>query len=1316
MPDPFSGEPGMRLYHTGDVARFLSDGNIEFLGRADEQVKVRGYRVELGEIESVLAGHHRVRECAVVAREDVPGDKRLVAYVVGPDIGEKVGDELRSYMGERLPEYMAPSSYVVLESFPLTPSGKVDRRNLPAPEYTRDELAHEYVAPRTPAEQLLANAWAEILHLPRVGVHDNFFELGGHSLLAMRVVSRVREMFKVELPLRALFDSATVASLGEVVETESRAERGLSLAPIEPAGREGGLPLSYAQQRLWFIDQLDPGSPAYNLSSAVLLRGRLDADALRRTLSEVVRRHEALRTTFEERDGRPVQVIHEHEPLRLEVEDLSGSADAEGEARRLVEDEARTPFDLAEGPPLRARLLRLAEEEHVLAVTLHHIVSDGWSMGILIREVAGLYGAYARGEESPLPELAVQYADYAAWQREHLAGEALERQLDYWRVQLCGELPTLELPTDKPRPAMQRLAGATERAEMGDVGEALRGLSRREGVTPFMVLLAAWQVLLSRYTGQDDIIVGTPVAGRGRAEVEGLIGFFVNTLVLRTDLSGDPTFRELLGRVREVCLEAYAHQDVPFEKLVEELQPERDLSRSPIFQVMFDVQHSSAGKFELPGLSLTPLETDDETSKFDLSLTFGEKDGRLEAAFVYSTDLFEAGSIRSTARRLRTLLENIVAAPDRRVSDLALLTEAERRQLLVEGAGARAEYPTRLCVHELFERQAAATPDAPALEAEGRRLSYGELNARANQLAHYLRELGVAPGGRVGLLMERGAAFVVGMFGIFKAGGVYVPLEPTYPPERLAFMLADSGAGVVLTRGEYAAALKLEGLKVVCMETHAEEVALRPAGNPRPGAKPEDLAYLIYTSGSTGRPKAVMVEHRQLVNTIMTSREAFDFGAADVAPVLASFSFDISLFELLTPLLAGGRAVVLGAAEVLDVAGLAESLEGMTRLHAVPSLMRQLVEAVRARGAGDRYAGLRQLFVGGDSVPPELLRRMAETFPHSAVTVLYGPTETTIICTSHEAGPGEAAGRRVIGRPLNNVRIRINDRRGRLAPFGVAGEIYIGGAGVARGYLGREELTAEKFVTLEGGRFYRSGDLGRYLPNGEIEFLGRSDDQVKVRGYRIEVAEVEAALSSHPDVREAVVLARAARADEKRLVAYVVAAPGRDGALSERLRGHLKERLPEYMLPSNVVFLDALPLNQNGKVNRRALPEPEYTRDGLGQEYVAPRTPAEELLASLWAEVLGLPRVGVRDSFFDLGGHSLLATQLTSKLKQAFGPQVTLRGLFESPTVEQFGRVLEQAGRPADGEDELEEAPALLPFSREAHRMKRGAKGAQGIE
>jgi amino acid adenylation domain-containing protein len=590
------------------------------------------------------------------------------------------------------------------------------------------------------------------------------------------------------------------------------------------------------------------------------------------------------------------------------------------------------------------------------------------------------------------------------------------------------------------------------------------------------------------------------------------------------------------------------------------------------------------------------------------------------------------------------------------------------------------------------------------------------LNARANQLAHYLRELGVAPGGRVGLLMERGAAFVVGLFGIFKAGGVYVPLEPTYPPERLAFMLADSGAGVVLTRGEYAAALKGEGLKVVCVEAHAGEVARRPAENPRPVAKPEDLAYLIYTSGSTGRPKAVMVEHRQLVNTIMTSREVFDFGAADVVPVLASFSFDISLFELLTPLLAGGRVVVLGAAQVLDVAGLAESLEGMTRLHAVPSLMRQLVEAARARGAGDGYAGVRQLFVGGDSVPPELLRQMAEAFPRSTVTVLYGPTETTIICTSHEAGKGEAAGRRVIGRPLNNVQIRINDRRGRPAPYGVVGEIYIGGPGVSRGYLGREELNAEKFVTLEGERFYRSGDLGRYLPNGDIEFLGRSDEQVKVRGYRVEVGEVEAALSSHPEVSEAVVLARASGADEKRLVAYVVAAPGRDGALPGRLREYLKERLPEYMLPSNVVFLDALPLNPNGKVNRRALPEPEYTRDGLGQEYVAPRTPTEELLAALWAEVLGLPRVGIRDSFFDLGGHSLLATQLASKLKQAFGPGVTLRSLFESPTVEQFGKVLEQTGQPADGEDELEEVPALLPFSREAHRMKRGAKDAQGIE
>ncbi|HEX8117737.1 MAG TPA: amino acid adenylation domain-containing protein, partial [Pyrinomonadaceae bacterium] len=924
-------------------------------------------------------------------------------------------------------------------------------------------------------------------------------------------------VFGLELPLRALFESSTPAELARHLDLARRDPLAPQAPPLAPVGRDVPLPLSFAQQRLWFIDQLEPGGTAYNIPLAVRLSGRLDVAALGRTLCEVVRRHEALRTRFASEGGEARQVIEEAAGLELEVEEVGGEEDV----RRVVREEAGRSFDLGRGGLVRVRLLRESETEHVVVLTLHHIVSDGWSMGVLVKEVAALYTAFAGGEESPLEELTIQYADFAVWQREWLSGEVLERQLSYWRKQLGGGLPVLELPTDRPRPAVRSFGGATVSISLSEtLTQALKRMSNREGSTLFMLLLAAWQTLLWRYSGQEEVVVGTPIANRNHAGTERLSGFFVNTLLMRTALSADDSFRELLRRVREVCLGAYAHQDLPFEKLVEELQPDRDLSRSPLFQSMFTLQNSSVGALALKGLEISPFRVGDATTKFDLSCTFGETPEGLRGVLEYSTELFDEATVSRMAGHLETLLEAIAAAPDARLSTLPLLSAAERRQLLVEWNDTRADYAAEgRSVAGLFEQQAERTPSHVAVSFEEEQVSYRELNARANRLAHFLKGLGVGPGVHVGLCMERGTEFVSCLLAIFKAGGVYVPLDLSHPQSRLAFMLEDAGISVVLTHRRHLASLPACDARVVCVDESEGDIARASELNPAPSAGPSDLAYLIYTSGTTGRPKAVMVEHGNLLNTILTSQRKFEFDSHDVVPVIASFSFDISLFELLPPLLSGARALVCSKALVIDVPRLLDSLAPATMLHAVPSLMRQIVGVFKERGGRQWPGGLRRVYVGGDAVAPELLEEMQSVFAESRIEVLYGPTEATIICAAYEVPRGATPRRRMIGRPLSNVLFRIEDRYGNPAPLGVAGELCIGGAGVTRGYLNREELSREKFVVRDGERYYRSGDLARYLADGNIEFLGRTDEQVKVRGFRVELGEIEAVLGQHPAVR-----------------------------------------------------------------------------------------------------------------------------------------------------------------------------------------------------
>ncbi|MFP2895292.1 amino acid adenylation domain-containing protein [Corallococcus sp. 4LFB] len=1277
VPDPFSGVPGARLYRTGDLARWREDGVLEFLGRADAQVKLRGYRIELGEVEAALLTHSPVASAVAVMREDVPGDQRLVAYVVPRD-GQTVEIPLlRSHLQQRLPEYMVPSAFVGLDALPLTANAKVDRKALPPPESLRAPEV-EYVAPRGETEQRLAAIWREVLRVERVGLHDNFFLLGGHSLLATQALSRIRTAFNVELPLRALFEAPTLLELAARLGAFAASD----VPALRPTSRSGPLPLSFAQQRLWFLDQLEPGNASYNIPTALQLEGHVNADALQRALDALVERHESLRTVFRAGPEGAEQRILPRVSVPLERGSVSTAlpgSEQQREALRLATGEARRPFDLARGPLLRATLLDLEEARHVLLLTMHHIVSDGWSMGVLVRELAALYDAFTRGQPSPLPPLALQYADYSAWQRLWLQGEALDRQRAWWREQLSDVPVALELPTDKPRPATRSFRGAHRSFRMPALSARLKDFSQQQGATPFMVLLAVFHTLLHRYSGQDDIRVGTPIAGRGQTELEGLIGVFINTLVLRADLRGNPTFLQLLEQVRANALGAYAHQDVPFEKLVEDLNPQRDLSTSPLFQAMLVLQNAPMEALRLPGLHLRPLEVESHLSKFDLTLLLVDGPEGLVGTLEYATDLFEPATAERMVGHFGSLLEHALSAPTTRLGELALLTAVERRQLLVGWNDTRADFPRERTVNELIALQAARVPDAVAVEADDARLTYAQLDARANQLANHLRTLGVGPEVRVGLFLERTAEMVVALLGVLKAGGAYVPFDTTHPEERVAFMLADSGVAVVLTRRALVERLPPHAANTLCLDSDWDLIARQDSAAPVPSAGPEHLAYVLYTSGSTGRPKGALIDHRGVVNYLAWCARTYPGEGGLGAPVHSPLAFDLTVTSLLLPL-ARGQGVRL-VSEQDDVEGLAAALRehrGYALVKLTPShllLLSRLLSPGEAAGATGAFV------IGGEALTHELLAFWRTHAPATRLFNEYGPTETVVGCCVYEvdgkdAPPALATGPVPIGRPIANVESHVLDAHLGLVPVGVPGELYIGGVPLARGYGNRPELTAERFVPhpfsdVPGARLYRTGDRVRRRPDGVLEFLGRIDSQVKLRGYRIELGEVEAVMVQHPNLREAVAVVREDAPGDQRLVAYVVPQEGQTVDIAA-LRAFLQQRLPEYMVPSAFVGLDALPLTANAKVDRKALPRPGGEDTVQGARYLEPRTDLERTLASVWAELLGVERVGLKDSFFDRGGHSLLATQLVSRLRSAFGVEVPLRTLFEAPTLAAF--------------------------------------------
>jgi amino acid adenylation domain-containing protein len=1296
VPDPQGGDPGSRLYRTGDLARWLPDGQLEFLGRLDHQVKVRGVRIEPGEIETVLREHPGVREAVVVARGEGE-ERRLVAYVAP----ESAGD-LGVWLAERLPASMVPALFVPLAALPLTPNGKVDLRALPEPDWGGGDRGS--AAPRTPLEELLAGIWSTVLGVSAVGLHDNFFKLGGHSLIATRVLSRVRDAVGAEVPLATLFEAPTIASLARAVEEILGGPGGTEAGGTIPRRPEGEpAPLSFAQERLWFLDQLTPGVAAYNIARAFSLRGRLDAAALERAASGILGRHEALRTTFGVHGAGPVQVVSpgaEAAVPRVDLSALPGPLGAR-EADRLLREEARRPFDLERGPLLRLTLLRLGPEDHRLALTLHHIAADGWSMDLFFRELAALYGETAAGVPAALPALPVQYPDVALWQRERLQGERLESLLAHWKRELAGAPALLELPTDRPRPPAQSFRGAQVEQELpAELAARLRASARGSAATPFMVLLATLAALFDRSTGRQDVVLGSPVAGRNRSEVEGLIGLFVNTLVLRLSWDGDPGFGELLDRARRATLAAHAHQDLPFEKLVAELAPERNLGHTPLFQAMLTHQSRAADALEMPGLAVAPLPIVRGESRFDLEV--GVIDGGagegLRLLWRYDRDLFDTATVERMAGHFSRLVDGLLADPGRRLSTLPLLSPGEEEHLLL-WAGPPVSLPAESgpeTLHGLFSAQALRTPEAVAVFAGSTELTYRDLDRRSERIARRLRRAGVGPEVVVGLLMERSPDLIAGLLGILRAGGAYLPLEPAYPDARIASLLEDSGAGLILADSPLRArAASLGSTSVLTPEDGEDGPGIAGAGS-----GPDHLAYVIYTSGSTGRPKGVAIEHRSAVALLRWA--AGEFPSEDLAGVLASTSvcFDLSVFEVFAPLTRGGALVLAENALAL----LALPAAGrVTLLNTVPSAMAELLEL------GAVPPSVRTVNLAGEPLPPRLVDQIYARTDARRVLDLYGPSEDTTYST---CALREAGGPATIGRPIAGTRAILLDRWGNRVPPGVPGEICLGGQGLARGYLLDPVRTAERFVPdpfapSPGERLYRTGDLARWRPDGRLELLGRIDHQVKVRGFRIELGEIERHLAHHPGVRESAVLAWG-EGGARALVAYV--APSSPEALDgggDGLRTFLAERLPVWMVPSAFAVLAALPRMASGKVDRGALPAPEASRPDLETSYTAPETAEEKWLAEVWAEVLGIERVGVHDDFFHLGGHSLLAARVIARLRRHLQVDLPLRSLFQGPTIAGLLSAVQQAR--ADGGGAA--VPRIAPVSRAAHRRVRPAEG-----
>ncbi|MFN6531145.1 non-ribosomal peptide synthetase [Nostoc sp. ChiSLP03a] len=1314
----------VRLYKTGDLARYLPNGDIEYLGRIDNQIKIRGFRIELGEIETVLSQHSDVQVCGVIAREDIPGEKCLVAYVVPyPQVTPTI-NQLRQFLKAKLPEYMVPNAFVVLESLPLTPNGKVDRRALPAPDL-HSEQKDKYVAPRTPIEEMLAQIWTQVLKLEQVGVHDNFFELGGHSLLATQLFSRIRNIFKVELPLRELFARATVAELAPSLEQLQQQDLEFSTPLILPRTKNTQLPLSYAQQRLWFLDQLQSLGGTYNIPLTLRLVGTLNQAALEKSLQEIIYRHEALRTNFITVDGQPIQIIREEAggreqgaggrglplsqlisiPWTVSIVDLKHLSTSEKEIvlQQLVQKQANQAFNLADEPLVRATLVVLSETEHALLVFIHHIVCDGWSMGVFVQELVALYNAYSQGQSSPLAPLSIQYADFAIWQRNWLQGDVLQSQLSYWQQQLANAPTLLSLPTDRPRGAVQTYHGAYQELELSkELSVALKQLSQKESVTLFMTLLAAFQILLWRYSGQDDICIGTPIANRNRAEIEGLIGFFVNTLVLRTRLDGNPSFRQLLSRVREVALGGYSHQDLPFEMLVEALQPERNLSHNPIFQVWFNLQNLANTQLELFGLSVEPISMSEAASKFDLSLYVAEYEQGITLQLLYNADLFTSERMVEMVQQFHHLLNQIVVDADSGIASYSLVTPQAR--FLLPDPTTAIPQPEYELVTTTFTSWVNSTPELSAVRQGSRIWNYGELGKSSQALARVMLSHGIQRGDVVAVYGTSSFGLIASAIAVLLSGGVLLTIDSQLPSQRQRLMLQEAKAKCILyINSQYPEDQEIwQSLTVICINPDtAVAINYRQESSHTillPEISANDAAYIFFTSGTTGVPKGVLGCHKGMAHFLNWQRQTFGINQKDRIAQLTGLSFDVVLRDIFLPLTSGATLCLPAPEDKLEPTKILGYLEReqISVLHTVPSLAQSWLANVPSQSLHN----LRWLFLAGEPLKETLVLQWRDAFPQAGekageqgagsreqggrfvsrppasceIVNLYGPTETTLAKCYYQVPSEPTPGVQPVGRTLPETQALVLSANGQLCGIGETGEIVLRTPFRSLGYINALEEMRSRFVKNhfrndDQDLLYYTGDRGRYLPDGSLEILGRLDHQVKIRGIRVELGEIETVLAQHPFVHQTVVIAH-----EERLVAYIIPTQDSTPTISE-IRRFLSTKLPQYMMPSSFVFLDSLPLTPNGKVDRRALPTPSNINNL--DTFVEPRNQLELQLVQIWSKILKVDKVGVQDNFFDLGGHSLLAPYLMAQIKQQFGKDVSLTNLFQNPTIEQLATILQ---------------------------------------
>ncbi|UQZ59602.1 non-ribosomal peptide synthetase [Bacillus subtilis] len=1287
VADPY-GPPGTRMYRTGDQARWRADGSLDYIGRADHQIKIRGFRIELGEIDAVLANHPHIEQASVVVREDQPGDKRLAAYVVADGAIDTA--ELRRYMGASLPDYMVPAAFVEMDELPLTPNGKLDRKALPAPDFSTSVSDR---SPRTPQEEILCDLFAEVLGLARVGIDDSFFELGGHSLLAARLMSRIREVMGAELGIAKLFDEPTVAGLAAHLDLAQSARPAL-----QRAERPEKIPLSFAQRRLWFLHCLEGPSPTYNIPVAVRLSGELDQGLLKAALYDLVCRHESLRTIFPESQGTSYQHILDADQAHPE---LHVTEIAEKELSDRLAEAVRYSFDLAAEPAFRAELFVIGPDEYVLLLLVHHIVGDGWSLTPLTRDLGTAYAARCHGRSPEWAPLAVQYADYALWQQELLGNEdnpnsLIAGQLAFWKETLKNLPDQLELRTDYSRPAEPSHDGDTIHFRIEpEFHKRLQELARTNRVSLFMVLQSGLAALLTRLGAGTDIPIGSPIAGRNDDALGDLVGLFINTLVLRTDTSGDPSFRELLDRVRKVNLAAYDNQDLPFERLVEVLNPARSRATHPLFQIMLAFQNTPDAELHLPDMESSLRINSVGSAKFDLTLEISEDrlaDGTpngMEGLLEYSTDLFKRETAQALADRLMRLLEAAESDPDEQIGNLDILAPEERSSMVTDWQSVSEKIPPA-CLPEQFEKQAALRPDAIAVVYENQELSYAELNERANRLARMLISEGVGPEQFVALALPRSLEMAVGLLAVLKAGAAYLPLDPDYPADRIAFMLKDAQPAFIMTNTKAADHIPpVENVPKIVLDDPelAEKLNTYPAENPKNKDRTQPLsplntAYVIYTSGSTGVPKGVMIPHQNVTRLFAATEHWFRFSSDDIWTMFHSYAFDFSVWEIWGPLLHGGRLVIVPHHVSRSPEAFLRLLvkEGVTVLNQTPSAFYQFMQAEREQPDLGQALSLRYVIFGGEALELSRLEDWYNRHPENRPQLInmYGITETTVHVSYIELDRSMAVLRAnsLIGCGIPDLGVYVLDERLQPVPPGVAGELYVSGAGLARGYLGRPGLTSERFIAdpfgPPGTRMYRTGDVARLRADGSLDYVGRADHQVKIRGFRIELGEIEAALVQHPQLEDAAVIVREDQPGDKRLAAYVI--PSEETFDTAELRKYAAERLPDYMVPAAFMTMKELPLTPNGKLDRKALPAPDFAAAVTGR---GPRTPQEEILCDLFMEVLHLPRVGIDDRFFDLGGHSLLAVQLMSRIREALGVELSIGNLFEAPTVAGLAERLE---------------------------------------